>query len=84
MAAYSPYELFRVLIERVGWPDETQKRVALESVDEWERTSIFGNLARDLECDHSELDPYTGRCDDCNKQVTAALRSPRRGAGGWY
>jgi len=73
MAAYSPYELFRVLIERVGWPSETDKRAAVASVAEMERMQIFGNLASIMECAHETV--RNGLCEDCTKQVTPP--------GGW-
>lgn len=31
VSAYTPYDLLRTLVERVGWPQETEKRAALES-----------------------------------------------------
>lgn len=76
MAAYSPYELFRVLIERVGWPTEEDKKAATASVAEMESMAIFGNLARMMECPHDADAMRNGKCTDCGKQVTG-------GSGQW-
>lgn len=64
--AYTPYAVLRLLIQRVGWPDETEKRVALASIDAWERMGIFGNLAVDMACTHPDTD-RGGRCTDCGR-----------------
>lgn len=71
MAAYSPYDLFRVLCERVGWPQEEEKRVALASIAEWERMQMFGNLASLTACPHPPELIRDGRCEDCGHQVTS-------------
>lgn len=68
MAAYTPYDLLRTLVERVGWPDEAQKRVALASIGEWESMSVFGNLVRLAECKHESVH-YNGRCEDCGLKI---------------
>lgn len=69
-AAYSLYELLRTLVERVGWPDETQKRVALASVDRAESMQVFGNLASMMACDHPEVArSRSGKCADCGRQI---------------
>lgn len=74
MSAYSPYELLRTLIDRVGWPDQADKKAATESVDEWERLQIFGNLATMMECPHDAEAIVNGKCRDCGKQITAGYR----------
>lgn len=51
-AAYTPYELLRALIRRVGWPDSSQEQAALSSVDQMEALAIFGNLAQMMACTH--------------------------------
>lgn len=66
-AAYSLYDLFRTLIERVGWPTEEEKRTALASVDAAERMQVFGNLASNMACDHPEQPNADGRCPDCGR-----------------
>jgi hypothetical protein len=71
VAAYTPYDLLRTLCERVGWPQETDKTVALEAIREWESMNIFGNLAVLTECKHPGIGP-NGRCEDCKKQIQAA------------
>lgn len=77
-AAYSPYDVLRTLIERVGWPSETEKRLCLESIALWESMAIFGNLAQMMTCKH-ELprapdssgyfsgQRYGNRCVHCGK-----------------
>lgn len=73
-SAYSPYELLRTLIERVGWPDGTQKDAALRSVDAMENMQIFGNLASMMQCPHEQEARFIPRygtlpvCRDCGKQ----------------
>jgi len=69
-AAYSLYELFRTLIDRVGWPTEEQKRAALASVDSAERMGILGNLAVDMTCTHPDDERTAGgKCALCGRQV---------------
>lgn len=69
--AYSPYDLLRTLIERVGWPVEEEKRVALQSVNAWERMQIFGNLASMTTCRHENISRATGACEDCGSRLWA-------------
>lgn len=77
-SGYSVYDLFRTLIERVGWPTEEEKRVALASVADLERTQVFGNLASALACTHETGDTDTdGKCIDCGK----LLRQPQTKTG---
>lgn len=71
-SAYSPYDLLRTLIERVGWPVEEEKRVALASVNQWEQMQIFGNLATMMACTHPQEAIARGRCLDCGRQITAS------------
>lgn len=66
MAAYSLYELLRVLINRVGWRTEGEQRAALESVDEAERMNLLGNLAKMIGCRH-EMKDRSGKCLDCGR-----------------
>lgn len=70
-AAFNPYELLRILIDRVGWPTEAEKAAALAAVDQYEGVQLFGNLASALACDHPD-DERTrgGRCDLCGRQIT--------------
>lgn len=79
-AAYSLYDLFRTLIERVGWPTEEEKRAALASVDQAERMQVFGNLASAMVCDHptGETD-REGRCVDCGRGIVQVVH--KYGAG---
>lgn len=72
------YDLFRTLIERVGWPTEDEKRVALASVGELERTQVFGNLASSLACQHETGETDTdGKCIDCQRIIAQpAVKSP--------
>jgi hypothetical protein len=73
-SGYSIYDLLRTLIERVGWPSEEEKRVALASVAELERTQVFGNLATSLACQHETGETDTdGKCIDCGR----LLRQPQ-------
>lgn len=72
MNAYSPYDLLRTLIERVGWPVEEEKRVALSAVNDWEQMQIFGNLATMTTCTHPAEAVDRGTCTDCGKQITAS------------
>jgi len=71
-AAYSLYELFRVLIERVGWRSEAERVAALESVNLAESMGIFGNLAQMMKCPH-ERKSYPARgvvnCLDCGRRL---------------
>lgn len=78
MAAYSPYELLRTLIERVGWPTEAEKVVALESVREFESMAIFGNLAQQMRCTHPDI-RTDGTCADCGKIIELGSSSPYNG-----
>jgi len=75
MAAYSPYDLFRTLIERAGWSHEEEKRVALESVAEWERMQMFGNLASLTACPHEHISRTNGACEDCGSRLWAGHRT---------
>lgn len=71
MAAYTPYDFFRVLIDRVGWRNEEEKLAATSTVDEWERMGIFGNLVNMVACQHENID-YRRRppvCTDCKRTV---------------
>lgn len=52
-AAYTLYEILRILVERVGWRDETEKRIVMESITALEQVNIFGNLATIIECEHT-------------------------------
>lgn len=86
-AAYSLYELLRVLVERAGWPTEEEKRAALRSVSEAERMGILGNLAVAMVCDHPAEAIAGGRCEACGRQVEqpAVAWNPwaiRRGTAG--
>lgn len=65
MAAYSLYELLRVMIERVGWRTEAEKLAALASVNEAEQMNIFGNLAIQTACKH--IKRRGNLCLDCGR-----------------
>jgi len=69
-AGYSLYDLLRTLVERVGWPTEVEKRVALTSIDRAESARLFGNIADQMACQHPEeaMAP-SGVCADCGRQV---------------
>jgi len=69
MAAYNLYQILRTLVERVGWPTEEEKRVVLESINEAERMSIFGNLATSMECPHDAGEDNQGRCALCGRTI---------------
>lgn len=75
MSAYTPYDLLRTLVERVGWPTEVEKRVALESITEWESTNAFGNLVKLMNCKHEDI-RADGTCDECGKQIESGSASP--------
>lgn len=78
-AAYSIYDLLRTLCERVGWPTEDEKRVALQSINDAERMRIFGNLAADMACVHPDDDRSpSGQCMLCGRQIET---QPGWGAG---
>lgn len=84
-AAYSLYDLFRALIERVGWPTEEEKRLALASVDAAEQGSVLGNLAVMMACDHPEESiASTGKCAECGKAVRPSVFGPPRYQRGPY
>jgi hypothetical protein len=69
-AGYSLYDLLRTLVERVGWPTEDEKRVALASIDAAERMQVLGNLASMMACEHpEEAMSKSGKCADCGRQV---------------
>ena len=71
-AAYSLYELLRVLIERVGWRTEAEKVAALDSVNQAEAMGIFGNLAQIMKCPHESVSrPARGVtiCNDCKRRL---------------
>lgn len=69
-AAYSLYDLLRTLVERVGWPSESEKNAALGSVDRAEQAQVFGNLASLMACEHpEEARAASGKCADCGRQV---------------
>lgn len=65
MAAYSLYDVLRTLVERVGWPTETEKKLCLDSIAEAERMAIFGNLAQIMTCKHEHR--HGNKCSDCGK-----------------
>lgn len=67
--AYTPYDLLRTLIERAGWPDETEKLLALAAVREWEGMQIFGNLASMYACQHDKGSDQRGKCRDCGRRI---------------
>jgi hypothetical protein len=68
MPGITIYDILRTLINRVGFPDETERRVFLDALDVYEKMGIFGNLAREMACTHPSVDRY-GRCARCNKRV---------------
>lgn len=79
-AGYSLYDLLRTLIERVGWPSEAEKRVALASVDRAEQAQVFGNLATMMACDHPpDARTKSGRCELCDRQVEVEISPWGRG-----
>ena len=80
MAAYNPYQLLRVLIERVGWPNTNEKGLALDSVAEMERMNLFGELAHIMQCEHPDTDQY-GRCADCGSQQSPTAGTPIYNSG---
>lgn len=81
-AGYSLYDLFRVLIERVGWPSEAEKKVALASVDRAEKMQVFGNLASMMACEHpEEAMTKSGKCADCGRQVENTVFQNTHAAG---
>lgn len=71
VSAYGPYELLRTLINRVAWPNMEEMQRALESVDEYERMNMFGNLAQQAACKHEDIHvvSYLGGavCNDCGR-----------------
>lgn len=66
MAAYSLYDVLRTLVERVGWPTETEKRACLDSIAEAESMGIFGNLAQIMTCKH-DRGSTNGKCRECDR-----------------
>lgn len=69
MAAYTPYELLRMLVNTsTMWRDEAQKQPYLDSIDEWETMGVFGNVASALACQHENVSPYPPfKCPDCGR-----------------
>lgn len=72
-AAYSLYDLFRTLVERVGWPTEGEKKAALDSINQAESMGILGNLATLMACPHDKgtYGDYgqTRRCKLCDRII---------------
>lgn len=69
-AGYSIYELLHTLIERSAWPTETEKHTAHASVERMEAVSLFGNMAKIIECKHDDVSiSYRGtsRCRQCGR-----------------
>lgn len=85
-AAYTLYDLLRVLVERVGWQSEEEKRAALGSVDAAERMGIFGDLAQQMACDHPNEpgDRVGGRCTLCGRQIDQQIHKTGGDAGYRY
>jgi hypothetical protein len=71
VAGYSIYEVLRTLVERVGWPNEAERVVVLESIAEAERVSLFGNMATLIECQHVRTEQKSWKdnvkCVDCGR-----------------
>ena len=78
MAAYTPYDLLRTLIERAGWPREAEKIAAMESVAEWERMHLFGDLATITACAHDGGRRADGSCEFCGSARGETRLSPRQ------
>lgn len=86
-AAYSLYELLRLLIDRVGWPTEEEKNAARGSVDQAERMGIFGDLALMMTCDHPDDEPgdrINGRCMLCGRLMVQQTHKVGGDAGYRY
>lgn len=68
-AAYDLYDLLRALVEKVNWPVEEEKRLAIEAIELWRGMGIFGQLMLMAKCPHPEDVVYRGRCTDCGSVV---------------
>lgn len=77
MAAYTIYDVLRHLCGAASWPSEEDRRAAVESINEAERMSVLGNVARNMECPHTDLD--NGRCTDCGRTIEVGHGASRIG-----
>lgn len=74
-AAYTLYEILKILVERVGWPSEAEKMRVLESISEAERVSLFGNMQQIIVCKHTATrsvsvgSGWATVCSDCGKRL---------------
>lgn len=76
MAAFTIYDLLRHLCQEVRWSTEQDKRVALDSVREWESVSALGHMTNTLECPHENL--VGGTCTECGRAIIVGLDGQRR------
>lgn len=76
MAAYTIYDVLRHLAAAAAWPSEADKRAAIQSVTDAEALNVLGNLARNMECPHTDL--RDGRCVECGRTVEVG-RNPTIG-----
>jgi hypothetical protein len=68
MAAFTLYDVLRHLVQGAAFPNEEDKRAALDSITEAESLGVLGNTARSIGCPHTEL-LNTGNCAECGRQV---------------
>jgi hypothetical protein len=71
MAGYNIYEILTTLVERVAWPNQTEKIVVLESIEEMQEVNLFGNMSLRIECRHERTHQESYRdnttCVDCGR-----------------
>lgn len=67
-AALSIYDLLNHIIDNIPWRDESQRVLAKESVEEFKKVNLFGQMAEIVTCSHERIEQnYRGsnRCIDC-------------------
>lgn len=69
MSAFTPYEVLRLLVEKVNWTNERDRLAVLESIQEFERARIFGDMVSAIECLHDTIVRPNQWCSLCGKRL---------------
>lgn len=75
MAAYTLYDILRELVGTMRAPED-QRRLMIESIDEAEQVATLGNVAKNIECPHPDLD-RGGYCTECGRRIESRDPSSR-------
>jgi hypothetical protein len=70
------YDVLRHLCSVAAWPSEPDRRAAVASINEAEKMSVFGDVAKMIECPH-DADLVDGRCQDCGRTIEVGQTGKR-------